>query len=59
MKTKFYAVCNKKGVVSMGDKDYPTQKAIFKNLEEASKAIERNHEKRLFIKEVYIAELDK
>ena len=56
--TKFYAVCSKKGVVNMGDEDYPTQKAVFKKVEEASKAIERNPEVGLFIKEVYIAVWD-
>lgn len=58
MKTKFYAVCSKKGVVNMGDEDYPTQKAVFFNKDDAEKAIEVNPEKELHVEGIYIAEWD-
>lgn len=55
MKTKFYAVCSKNGVVNMGYDDYHTQKAIFFSKDDAKKAVERNPEKDLTIKEVCIS----
>lgn len=39
MKTKFYAVCSKKGVVNMGDEDYPLKKLYLKKLKKHQKQL--------------------